>query len=194
MSEALRQEIREEIEVKLRVADTTAALERIRATGFHVTAPRVFEQNIVLDTPGQTLRNGGLLLRLRRAGETVTCTFKGREIPGPHKRREEREFQASDFHEVMAVFHGLGYAPAFRYEKYRTEFARAEEPGHVTLDETPMGTFMELEGAADWIDRTAKVLGFSRGDYILASYGKLYAEWAQAHPQAPADMVFELTG
>jgi adenylate cyclase class 2 len=120
----------------------------------------------------------------------VTCTFKGREIPGPHKQREEREFRASDFHEAVAVFHGLGYAPAFRYEKYRTEFARSGEPGHVTLDETPVGVLLELEGPAEWIDHTAKELGFQPGDYILKSYGRLYAEWREKHPEAPADMIF----
>ncbi len=181
---------REEVEIKLPVADAAAALDRIHSRGFHVIAARLFEDNIVLDTPAETLRSAGLLLRLRRAGDTVTCTFKGKEIPGPHKRREEREFQASNFHEALAVFHGLGYAPSFRYQKYRTEFARENEPGHVTLDETPIGTFLELEGAPEWIDGAAEELGFRKSDYVLASYGRLYKDWAAKHPGAPADMVF----
>lgn len=181
----------EEVEVKLRVADAESAVRTIRDAGFHITAARVFEENFVLDTPAETLRREGLLLRVRRAGDAVTCTFKGHEIPGPHKRREEREFRASDFHEALALFHGLGYAPAFRYEKYRTEFARPGEPGHVTLDETPVGVLLELEGPADWIDRTAKDLGFTSRDYILASYGRLYAEWRSTRPNAPPDMIFQ---
>ena len=180
----------EEVEVKLAVPDAESALQNIRRAGFNVIAARVLEQNFVLDTPSATLRKQGLLLRVRRAGDLVTCTFKGHEIPGPHKRREEREFRASDFDEALALFHGLGYAPTFRYEKYRTEFARTGEPGHVTLDETPVGVLLELEGPADWIDRTAKELGFTPGDYILKSYGRLYAEWREKHPQAPADMIF----
>ncbi len=180
----------EEVEVKLRVADAETALQKIRAAGFQVTAARVLEQNFVLDTPASSLRKDGLLLRIRRAGDSVTCTFKGHEIPGPHKRREEREFRASDFDEAVALFNGLGYATAFRYEKYRTEFARAGEPGHVTLDETPVGVLLELEGPADWIDSTAKELGFNSGDYILASYARLYAEWREKHPEAPSDMTF----
>lgn len=179
-----------EVEVKLAVADAESALRQIRGAGFQVTTPRVFEENFVLDTSFGTLREEGHLLRVRRAGDAVTCTFKGRAIPGPHKRREEREFRASDFHEALALFQGLGYAPAFRYEKYRTEFARSGDPGHVTLDETPVGVLLELEGPADWIDRTAEELGFTRGDYILKSYGRLYAEWREKHPEAPADMVF----
>jgi adenylate cyclase class 2 len=181
----------EEVEVKLAIGDSGAALARIRAARFEIVAPRVFEQNVVLDTTSRTLRQQGLLLRLRRAGDSVTCTLKGQEVPGPHKRREEREFRASDFDEVLAVFHGLGYSPTFRYDKYRTELARPGEPGHVTVDETPVGAYLELEGPAPWIDRTAKDLGFTPGDYILASYGRLYAEWREKHPEAPADMIFE---
>jgi adenylate cyclase class 2 len=182
----------EEVEIKLPAADSEAGRSKIDAASFTLVAPRVFEENLVLDTPSGTLRQGGLLLRIRRAGDCVTCTFKGREIPGPHKRREEREFRASDFDEALALFRGLGFTPKFRYEKYRTEFARSGEPGHVTLDETPVGVFIELEGEAQWIDRAAKELGFSRDDYILASYGRLYADWREKHPDAPPDMIFNL--
>jgi adenylate cyclase class 2 len=181
---------REEVEVKLVAPGVEHAREQLSAAGFQVSAPRVFEENIVLDTPASSLRRDGLLLRVRRAGGTVTCTFKGHEIPGPHKRREEREFRASDFEEALALFKGLGFRPSFRYEKYRTEFSRAAEPGHATLDETPIGVFLELEGDARWIDRTAKELGFSRDAYILESYGGLYARWREANPGAPPDMIF----
>ena len=81
------------------------------------------------------------------------------------------------FELLKFLFKGLGFEPSFRYEKYRTEFVREGEPGHVTLDETPIGIFMELEGPARWIDRTAKDLGFSRDDYILLSYGRLFEQW-----------------
>ena len=50
--------------------------------------------------------------------------------------------------------------PGFRYEKYRTTFRL---PGlHLDLDETPVGVFLELEGAPRAIDRAARSLGFSR--------------------------------
>ena len=82
------------------------------------------------------------------------------ETPTHHKQRVEREFMASNADECLAVFAGVGFHPAFRYEKYRTEFARRARRGEkgkqglVTLDETPIGVFMELEGPAEWIDRT----------------------------------------
>ena len=180
----------QEVEIKLAVTGASAARKRIRAARFKTATPRVFEENIVLDTPDLALLKAGLLLRLRRAGKAVKCTFKGPQIAGRHKRRVEHEFRADDFDKALALFSGLGYSAVFRYEKYRTEFARAGEAGLVTLDETPIGVFIEIEGPARWIDRAAKELGYSRADYILASYGRLYAEWREAHASAPKDMVF----
>jgi len=132
-----------------------------------------------------------VLLRVRRAGKTVTCTSKGAEaVGGRHKRREEHEFLASDFEAALAVFGAVGYREAFRYEKFRTEFARAGEPGHVTLDETPVGVYMELEGPARWIDRTALILGFPRDRWITLSYARIYKESCDARGTVAGDMRF----
>jgi adenylate cyclase class 2 len=179
-----------ETEIKLRVESVPRTRALLRARGFRIIKPRVFEQNLVLEDPAQSLRERGMLLRLRAAGKVVTCTFKAPEKPGRHKIRVEHEFQASDFEKTLAVFNGLGYREALRYEKYRTEFAREGERGHVMLDETPIGNFMELEGPSRWIDRTAKEFGFTAGDYILESYSRLWDSWREAHAVKQRDMRF----
>jgi adenylate cyclase class 2 len=167
----------EETEIKISVEHAAKTRALLRASGFRVLKRRVFEQNIVLDDQAGSLKARNLLLRVRTAGKIVTCTFKGKEIPGIHKRREEREFHADDLEECLALFRGIGYVPSLRYEKYRTEFARESDPGVATLDETPIGIFMELEGPSRWIDRTAKELGFSRADYVPFSYSRLFGMW-----------------
>jgi adenylate cyclase, class 2 len=179
-----------ENEIKLRADGVATTRALLRTHGFTITTRRVFEQNLVLDDPRGSLRERGVLLRVRSAGKIVTVTFKSVETPGPHKRREETEFRAGDLDVSIAVFAALGFREVFRYEKYRTEFARDKEPGHVTLDETPIGVFMELEGPAGWVDRTAKTLGFARKDYVTDSYGKLYERWREANGIAPKDMRF----
>ena len=68
----------------------------------------------------------------------------------------------------------LDFIPTFRYEKFRTEYHRAGETGVATLDETPIGVYLELEGAPAWIDRSARRLGFAESDYSTASYYGLY--------------------
>jgi adenylate cyclase class 2 len=151
----------------------------------------VFEQNIVLDDSERSVKARNLLLRVRSAGKRITVTFKGKEAQGGvHKRREEREFQASDLEECLAVFEGIGFTPSLRYEKYRTEFGRGEEAGVVTLDETPIGVFMELEGPSRWIDATAKELGFSRDRYIGLSYGRLFQAWCAEYGIVSSNMSF----
>jgi adenylate cyclase class 2 len=180
-----------ETEIKLRVASLAKTRRMFRNAGYEVRAPRVFEQNLVLDDAKSSLRTGGLLLRVRSAGSIVTCTLKKKELAGRHKSREEREFQSSSLTETLAVFDALGYREAFRYEKYRTEFARDGEGGHVTLDETPMGAFMELEGKAPWIDRTAKAFGFTLADYVTDSYALLWEKWCATNGVGPRDMRFE---
>jgi adenylate cyclase class 2 len=182
---------REEVEVKIAVASAAKTRALLKARGFRVLHARVFERNIVLDDAQGSVRTRNLLLRVRSAGKIVTCTFKGREVPGVYKRREEREFRASDLDECLALFKGIGFEPSLRYEKYRTEFTRGEEPGHVTLDETPIGVFMELEGPSRWIDRTARDLGFSRDDYIAMSYGRLFEQWCEEQGVESRNMCFD---
>lgn len=179
-----------EIEIKLAITDPAGARRRLRAEGFRVHRGRVFESNTVFDTPELTMRAASLLLRVRQAGRISTLTFKGPPLPAKHKTREELELEISSAGTMAAIVERLGFRPVFRYEKYRTEFRRPGSSGTVTLDETPIGWYLELEGAPRWIDQTARELGFSEGDYITASYGALYQQWRPSRGVKPADMVF----
>jgi adenylate cyclase, class 2 len=70
-------------------------------------------------------------------------------------------------------------------------FARSRNGAAVvTLDETPIGDFLELEGPGEWIDDTAKRLGFSRQDYVLDSYARLYVADCERRGVEPSHMVF----
>jgi adenylate cyclase class 2 len=90
-------------------------------------------------------------------------------------------------HQILT---SIGFKASFRYEKYRTEFRLGGLAGVVTVDETPIGVFLELEGPGDWIDETAKGLGFSPEDYILESYGRLYVADCERRGIEPTNMVF----
>ena len=182
---------REENEVKISIGSAAEVRSLLRAKDFKISARRTHEQNIVLDLPDSSVRASGRLLRVRIVGGKVICTFKGVEIPGPHRRREEREFIASDLTECLALFAGLGYKPSWRYEKYRTEFTREGDKGVVMLDETPIGIFLELEGESRWIDRTARELGFSSDSYIFLSYARLQSQWCAEYGKEKCDMLFE---
>lgn len=180
-----------EVEVKLPVDDLTMALDRIRAAGYQEIESRSFEANVLYDTEAQELRGKQQALRIREYRGEAILTFKGKPIPGKHKQREELETTVGDAQVMEAVLERLGYRPVFRYEKFRTVFGREEETGVITVDETPLGAYLELEGNAGWIDATAKALGYSPGDYVTASYATIYVEHCRRRGIAPTHFVFE---
>jgi len=182
-----------ETEIKLAVDSAGAGLELLRGAGFQPMHEREFEANSVFDSAARDLTASSRLLRLRSFRGQTILTFKGAPEHGPHKTRPEFETTASDGAALQAILTALGYEVQFRYEKFRTTFQRAGEPGVAVLDETPIGVYLELEGAPAWIDQTAAELGFSSRDYILLSYGTLYRNHCRDKGVEPADMVFPAT-
>jgi adenylate cyclase class 2 len=160
--------------------------------GFHAGV-RILEVDQVFDRNGE-LRAADKLLRLRQAGADWILTYKGPAERGVHKSRQEIEMPVPDAEALIEILTGLGFAPAFRYEKYRTKFKPPAAAGNiaaiVALDETPIGVFLELEGPGYWIDETAMQLGFTTADYVIASYASLYNEHRRTHPAVPSDMRF----
>jgi adenylate cyclase class 2 len=180
----------QEIEIKLAVPGVREAKAMLYSAGFRVYKRRTFEDNRVLDTSAMELNHSARLLRVREAAGKTIVTYKGRPAASRHKSREELEVEASSATGVIAVFERLGFRQVFRYQKYRTEYKQQGRSGIATLDETPIGIYLELEGAPEWIDRTAARLAFSESDYITASYGRLYLDWCRSHRRHPKDMVF----
>jgi len=179
-----------EIEVKLRLKEVASVRRALRRAGFRLRRRRNFESNLVFDTAGLELRRTGKLLRLREVGRERLLTYKGPPEPGRYKRREEIDIPVRDAAAVRLLLERLGFQVVFRYEKYRTEYHRPGQEGVVTIDETPIGNFLEIEGAPEWIDRTASELGFQPSDYITASYGRLFLEYAVRQSKPPEHMVF----
>lgn len=142
---------------------------------------------MLLDTPGRTLVGRGCALRVRDDGGRAVLTFKGPVVPGILKVREELETEAGSADRLLAILEALGFSPIFRYEKRREEHAL---PGAlVAIDETPIGTFVEIEGEPDAIHAAARRLGCSEADYVTASYRTLYVA-TLAPGVEPGDMVF----
>ena len=185
-----------ETEVKLPLRCTPEEARRIvERVGYRADA-RILEVDQLFDRPAPDpsafgeLRAAGQILRLRSAGSEWILTYKGPAARSPHKSREEIETSLTDGEAFATVLDRLGYRPSFRYEKYRTKFHAEGEPGLVTLDETPMGAFLELEGPSEWIDRTAPLLGFSVRDYVTLSYAALWRDYRLVNQSAPENMVF----
>ena len=181
------------MEIKLAVPDAAEGRRLLRRAGFHVSKRRVFEANVLLDTARGTLARAGRLLRVRDAGGKGKLTYKGPDAAGKYKDREELEVAVSDAHKLTEMLALLGFIPGLRYEKYRTEYRRTGEAGQATLDETPVGVYLELEGAPQWIDRNARRLGYKESAYITESYFGIYAENCRKPGLRVSHMTFAAT-
>src|SRR4051812_19198846 len=180
-----------ETEVKIAVGQPEEIRALLQSRGFREAVRRRFEANTLYDTPESRLRQSSMLLRIREVGGECILTWKGPGTPGAHKSRPELETSAGSAERLARIFQEIGFEQTFRYEKYRTEYRTSPDaPGLVTLDETPIGYFLELEGPGDWIDSTAATLGFTTGDYILESYGRLYIADCQRRGIDAGNMIF----
>ena len=185
-----------ETEIKVRVDSLDEFARRLCSAGFQLVTPRSFESNTLYDTPSRSLRARTEILRIRSYAGRWTLTHKRPPSDGPaedrYKHRIETETEVADGETLGGVFAALGYAPAFRYEKWRTEWA--DGIGHCVVDETPIGNFAELEGPAEWIDATAARLGLDPAQYMTASYGRLFEEWCREHGSDARDLTFSAVG
>jgi adenylate cyclase class 2 len=184
-----------ETEIKFRLdtpADLAGLTLRLPAAGFTLQTPRSFESNVLYDTPDRQLRARTEILRIRSYRDHCLLTHKRLPDAGPgdgtHKHRIETETEISDGDALAQVFLSLGLVPAFRYEKWRTEWS--DGPGHCDIDETPIGNYAELEGPSQWIDSAAARLGIDPSRYLTLSYGRLFDLWRQQHHSAAEDLTF----
>jgi adenylate cyclase, class 2 len=181
-----------ETEIKFRVGDVDGLAAQLRAAGFRLGTPREFESNVLYDTPDRAMRARTEILRIRHYAGRWTVTHK--RIPDSgvgedrHKHRVETETEVADGEALAEIFVALGLVASFRYEKWRSEWTDGE--GHCVVDETPIGNFAELEGAAEWIDRIASQLGVARSDYMTLSYGRLFDLWREEHGSDAQDLTF----
>lgn len=177
-----------EVEIKFRVDDLRALVRKLQALRFHLVTERTHEMNTLYDLPSEVLRKRHELLRIRKYGSEWTLTFKSGTKRGRHSSRLELETKAGDGKTLDAILRALGYAPSFRYEKFRAEWTDGK--GHVVVDETPIGNFCEIEGPARWIDATAKKLRVNASDYITKNYATLFADWRQETKSGAEEMTF----
>jgi adenylate cyclase class 2 len=181
-----------EREIKLQFPDEAAAREALRQAGASTLRARRLQRDWLVDTPDGMMRNQRAILRVRMDDRTCGfLTFKGPVMEGEMKVREEREVGVSDPAALLQLLELAGFRVWFHYEKYREEFTTALAPQVVVaLDETPVGTFVELEGDADGIRAIAAALGREAGDYIRASYRDLFLRFCEEQGRSSSAMLF----
>jgi adenylate cyclase class 2 len=178
-----------EREIKLRFSSPDEARGAVVRTGATPLRGRRLQEDNLLDTPAEDLRHLRSVLRVRMEPGHSLITFKGPVQPSAFKTREELETLVGDGPLLLRLLERLGFRVWFRYEKYREEFALDDVI--VAVDETPVGTFVEIEGDEAGIAAMATALGRGPDDYLVDSYRGLFAAYRQAQGLPVTDMLFE---
>ncbi len=177
-----------EREVKLRFDTPEEARAAVLATGATPLRGRRMQEDALLDTADERLRIRRCVLRVRLDSGKSLLTFKGPVQPARMKLREEHETVVADGAVLLRVLEELGLHVWFRYQKYREEFST--EDAIIALDETPIGTFIEIEGGEQAIVTVAAALGRTPGDFLVDSYRSLFLEYRAEHHLDVTDMLF----
>ena len=210
---------RREIEIKLQVPSIDAPRRRLKQLHARKITPRTHESNTLYDTPKSDLRRRGQMIRIRierssssrrgqapKAKAPAILTYKGPSRTRPNseamargasaakyfKVRNEAEVSFNGADQLEAILRAFGLHPVFRYEKFRTTYVLPSIRGlKIELDETPIGTYLELEGHVVGINRAARLLGYTKRDYITGTYGSLYLADCRRRGRKPGDMLFQ---
>ena len=162
-----------ESEIKLRASGPEAARSAVAKLGARLVRARHFEDNLLFDDERGRLGAAGRLLRLRRTPEGGRLTFKGPRLDsGGVKARQEIEVSVPEPDLLQSLLAAIGLRPVFRYQKYRETYSWKDV--EIVVDETPVGTFLEIEGSVEEIHAAAAALGYRRADYVTDSYTSLF--------------------
>lgn len=180
----------QEIEVKFFLKDHEALMQKIAALQLPCSQERIHEFNLRYDLPDGSLVAQNQVLRLRKDTQ-ARLTFKG---PGVMEEdillRKEIEIEVSDFEATQRLLEALGYQVVMMYEKFRANYLLGSLV--MSVDETPLGLFVELEGKSPaQVHQAAQTLGFDWEARINLSYSALLNLFNQKTSRALRDLSFE---
>ncbi|NJL29676.1 MAG: class IV adenylate cyclase [Thermoanaerobaculia bacterium] len=173
-------------QIKFASADHGQLRERLRELEAECQGSQILEDNWIFDRDG-AIEATGSNLRLRVDRRGARLAFQGpASFDGPVKIRNEHETGVDEMEETRAILESLGYRVIRRYQKYREQWQLGSIA--ISLDHTPIGDFVEFEG--EGCERVARRCGLDPEQAEGRSYLQLYESHLEAHPDAPADMVF----
>jgi adenylate cyclase class 2 len=180
----------QEIEVKFLLKDHAALLQKIADLNLPCSQERVHETNLRFDRADGSLVAQRQVLRLRMDTQ-ARLTFKG---PGIAQEgvllRKEIEVVVSDFEATQRLLEALGYQVVMMYEKYRANYLL--DSLVISVDETPLGLFVELEGESPaQVRQAAQTLGFDWDARVNLSYSALLDLFNRKTGRTFRDLSFE---
>lgn len=139
---------------------------------------RHLEENWLFDTPDRRLRAANTLLRLRSADGAMLTVKTRPDASTPLNTRfkvlEELETGVVDLESMRMILDVLGYVIVFRYEKIRETWQW--QSCAICLDTLPFTQVVELEGAPESIELTARGLSLDKLESSAGNYLQLYKD------------------
>ena len=169
----------QENEIKIALTDKSMATlrHRLALQGSRTTTQETLETNTLFDFEDSRLTKNGCALRMRSYGQMRLLTYKGPVQDDPlFKRRLELQTNVSDPDTMHQILASLGLEPRFKYSKIREiqSLTIGENRVEVSLDETPVGFFVELEGDPSTITKAIKILSLDDKQVTSDTYVDLY--------------------
>ena len=178
-----------ECEIKLHFNSPDEARAAVLAIGATLLRGRRLQEDRLLDSGDGLLRHRTCLLRIRMEAGQDHLTYKGPLQSSTMKVQEELETSVGDGVMLLHLLEELSFHVWFCYQKYREEFAHRDVIA--AIDETPVGTFVEIEGNERGITEMSQALGRSPVEYVLDFYRSLFLKYREAYGLAGPDMVFD---
>ena len=147
---------------------------------------RYFESNLVFDYPDRSLKDAGILLRLRERQGQAVLTVKHPpkvDVPSSLKVFEEIETSVGDFATMRTALETVGFFVAFAYEKVREKWKYKECT--ICLDRLPFGDYVEIEGTETSVPVCAVALELCKMETSKATYHTLNIEYRRAASLEP---------
>lgn len=161
-----------EIEVKVVVKDFKVIKKKLKELGAKKKCPKTFEKNVLFGHKKLRFKQDWIL-RLRKFGKknllTLKTNAKGKK---GFKVREEINILIEDFEKMKKIFTKLGFFEVFYYEKYREDYIY--NGLNISLDKTPIGNYVELEGDYKNILDFLKKINVKIEETISISYLQLF--------------------
>lgn len=159
----------EEIEAKFYLTSLEAYKNRLESNNLKLVQTQIHEYNLSFDTPNFDLLHKDCILRLRQ-DSVAKLTYKGTSDSSSGVTvRQEIEINVNSFDNARIFLEALGYCIHWKYEKYRTTYTYRNLI--ITIDETPIGVFTEIEGeSTESIREIAEKLKLNWNSRILSNY------------------------
>ena len=178
----------QEIEAKFYINNLSKIEARLQELEARLIQARMHEKNLRFDTPDQSLRREGRVLRLRQ-DDAIRMTYKGRsEKSEGILSRTEIELTVDDFEKARYFLESLEYKLVIFYEKYRTTYEL--DNVHIMLDELPYGNFVEIEGQDSVSIHAIAGKLCIKWEPVTTSYHGLFERVYKARKLDPSQLTF----